>query len=304
MGVATFTICLYRGTLDMTNPLGPPGRKYELFCMSFLRAINSIFWLFGLMFVSLVTANTLVYASPLFAALLGHFCIGGAEKVTRQGAFLLFLSFVGLILVIHPWVTDPEVPDNADKTSSFWQLVGSLSELSVAVWLALYQILSRRNKDIGFPTVITTFTMYSTMIIAVVLSILAFCGWSEPFFVPLSGYQRLNLLGYAAFGSTGHILQLVSYQQGEVVTMAMLGYFEPVLTVFAQLFVLKQPISALSAIGCGLVVSCGATEVWLKNRSNAAAQSAARAFSTLPTDEHAVDTDIELTKGQADLAEL
>jgi drug/metabolite transporter (DMT)-like permease len=139
------------------------------------------------MFVSLVTANTLVYASPLFAALLGHFYIGGAEKVTRQGAFLLFLSFVGLILVIHPWVTDPEVPDNADKASSFWQLVGSLSELSVAVWLALYQILSRRNKDIGFPTVITTFTMYSTMIIAVVLSILAFCGWSEPFFVPLSG---------------------------------------------------------------------------------------------------------------------
>jgi drug/metabolite transporter (DMT)-like permease len=70
--------------------------KFMIFA-SFLSAIRMIFYFIGFTFTSIGNAVVLVYTWPIFSAILGFIFL--KEEIIKRNVYLMFVSFVGILLI-------------------------------------------------------------------------------------------------------------------------------------------------------------------------------------------------------------
>lgn len=252
LGISTLSVAKCRGEIKEFPALGRSGQRKALLVMTILRCSDSVLWLSGLMFISLVEANALIYSNVMIASVIAHFWLGGVERISWiKGAFLL-LGTAGVVLIVRPWNIETE------GMSVARHLAGVACELGTALAFAGFQLFSRKRADIPSSTVVSSLTIYSMLLSMLVMHILAFSGVSGPLWATrVSSKAMLFAMGYAISTALGQFFQMLSFRMGDVITMGVVGYLEPVLSVFAQLFILNQPILIETGIGCGLVILAG-----------------------------------------------
>lgn len=260
LGVSTLLVAKLRGEIKQFPALGEEGQRKDLFVMALLRCSDSVLWLLGLTFISLVEANALIYSNVIIASLIAHFWIGGVDRISPLKAGFLVLGSAGVVLIVRPWTV--EVEGSAER-----HLAGVACELGTALAFASFQVFSRKRAEIPSPTMVSSFTIYSMIFSMLAMHVCSFAGFGGAMWAtPISLEDMLYAFGYAACSAIGQYCQMLCFRLGDVVTMGVVGYLEPVLAVVAQIYILDKPILIETGLGCGLVILAGIAASCVGNR--------------------------------------
>lgn len=181
-------------------------------------------------YLSIGTAVSLRYTSPIFAAILAIIFL--KEKIFKTQWLYFFMAFIGVLLI--------KGFDNEINITGLILIVVS-AFFSGLVYVVITKI---GNKD--HPVVIVNYFMWISTIIGGIFSI---NNWVTP-----EGTDWFFLLSLGVFGYFGQVLMTKAYQLGSANKIVPLKYIEVVFTMLLAMFWFGDEYPILSVLGVVLVV--------------------------------------------------
>ena len=250
---STFQLVFFRsiGSLLITYSFlkyqGIPqwGNQKKLLILRALVGVTSMFLFFwGIHFVSIGSAVTLRYISPIFAAILAVVFLKEVIKPIQWVFFLM--AFVGVFLIKS---YDPSGSD-----------FGVLLILFAAFFSAIVYILISKIGKKDHPVVV----VHYFMLVATTLGGLgSFFTWKSP-----TNFDLLLLLTLGIFGFFGQLFMTKAFQNAEAHMVAPFKYVEVLFTLLFGVFVLSETYDFFHLLGAFLVIAGLVMNVLYKTKKN------------------------------------
>ena len=208
-------------------------------------ALSAFFY--SLTQLSLATALTLNYTSPLFLALVMPLTL--KERPSRAQYFTVALGFVGVALLLRPWEAGGNLAAG---------LVGLLSGFLAALAYVHVRQLGLRQE----PEWRTVFWF------AAVCSVGAAGLASTHEWHPVSLDNVGVLLALGVFATAGQFTMTRAYRRGETAVVAALAYSTVVFGSLLDVIIWNERLPALAWAGILLTVTAGLWAVRLNTRNN------------------------------------
>ncbi|MFK8059787.1 MAG: DMT family transporter [Polaribacter sp.] len=237
---SVYQIVFFRsfGTLVITIPLTIKSKtlffgknKKLLFLRGFLGVISLTCFFQSLNYLSIGTAVSLRYTSPIFAAIFSLFFL--KEKIKPIQWFLFLIAFIG-VLIIKGFGTE---------LNSLGLLLILLSAISLGfIFIVIRMIGNSEN-----PLVIINYFMLMAFIFGGLMSI---NNWKNP-----SLDQWLLLLSLGVFGFIGQLLMTKALQLYKTTVIAPLKYLEAVFVIIIGATWFKEIYTLWTLLGICLIFS-------------------------------------------------
>ena len=181
--------------------------------------------------LSLGTAVTIQYLSPIFTTLLAVYVLN--EKVRPAQWLFFLLSFTGVLII----------QGVSSEAENFYILIGILSALGSA----FAYITIRTIKDKEHPLVVVFHFQ--------LLGTLTGLFFTAPVFVMPSGWDWLNLILVGIFTQLGQVNMTKSLQMEKVAGVSILNYIGVVYATLAGYFLFDEHYAWSTIMGMALVVA-------------------------------------------------
>jgi len=207
------------------------GNQKKLLIMRSVVGLTSmILFFWGIHYITIGSAVTLRYVSPIFAAILAVFFL--KEKIRPLQWLFFVMAFTGVFLI-----------KSYDSSGSNF---GVFLVLLAAFFSAIvYIILSKIGKG-DHPVVVVHYFMLTATIVGGIGSLFQ---WNTP-----SLNDLLLLLSLGVFGFFGQLFMTKAFQNGEAHMVAPFKYVEVVFTLLFGIFVLTETYDFLHLFGTFLVI--------------------------------------------------
>ncbi|MDG1712030.1 MAG: DMT family transporter [Flavobacteriaceae bacterium] len=217
-------------------------QKKLLIMRSVVGLISMILFFLGIHYITIGSAVTLRYISPIFAAVLAVFFL--KEKIRPLQWLFFVMAFTGVFLI-----------KSYDSSGSNF---GVFLVLLAAFFSAIvYIVLSKIGKG-DHPVVVVHYFMLTATIVGGIGSIFQ---WNTP-----SLNDLLLLLSLGFFGFFGQLFMTKAFQNGEAHMVAPFKYVEVVFTLLFGVFVLTESYDFLHLFGTFLVIFGLVLNVLYKSR--------------------------------------
>jgi drug/metabolite transporter (DMT)-like permease len=181
--------------------------------------------------LSLGTAVTIQYLSPIFTTLLAVYVLN--EKVRPAQWLFFLLSFTGVLII----------QGVSSEAENFYILIGILSALGSA----FAYITIRTIKDKEHPLVVVFHFQ--------LLGTLTGLFFTAPVFVMPTGWDWLNLILVGLFTQLGQVNMTKSLQMEKVAGVSILNYIGVVYATLAGYFLFDEHYAWSTIMGMALVVA-------------------------------------------------
>ncbi|MFQ3341544.1 MAG: drug/metabolite transporter (DMT)-like permease [Flavobacteriaceae bacterium] len=222
--VITYGFLKYQGIPQWGN------QKVLLILRSLVGVTSMILFFWGLHYISIGSAVTLRYISPIFAALLAVIFLKEVIKPIQLGFF--FMAFAGVFLI-----------KSYDSSGSNF---GVLLVLLAAFFSAIVYIIIAKIGKGDHPLVVVHYFM---LIATIVGGIGSFFSWRSP-----SKQDLILLLSLGFFGFFGQLFMTKAFRNGEVHMIAPFKYVEVLFTLLFGAFVLSEQYDFFQLLGTFLVI--------------------------------------------------
>jgi drug/metabolite transporter (DMT)-like permease len=214
----------------------------QLFRSALLLAATGCF--FGaLRFLPLAEASAISYLAPIIIVMLSGPMLG--ERPDRWRWIASIAGFAGILILLRP------------GSAVFHPAV--LLLLGMALFNALYQILTRKLQDEGVHTTL----FYSALVGTVALTLLLPFGSNEA--LPTAGDAALLLL-LGLLAGVGHWLVIRAYLLAPASLLTPFSYLQMLWATAYGYAVFGQLPDGWSAIGMGVIVGSGIMLAWQERR--------------------------------------
>ncbi|HAS19255.1 MAG TPA: EamA family transporter [Flavobacteriaceae bacterium] len=221
------------------------GNQKKLMIFRSLVGVTSmILFFWGIHYITVGSAVTLRYVSPIFAGVLAVFYLKETIKPLQWLFFIM--AFLGVYLI-----------KNFDASNSNF---GVFLVLLAAFFSAIVYILISKIGKGDHPVVVVHYFM---LIATVVGGIGCFFFWKTP-----SLNDLFLLLSLGVFGFFGQLFMTKAFQNAEAHMVAPFKYVEVIFTLFFGVFVLYETYDFYHLIGTFLVVFSLILNVLYKSRLN------------------------------------
>ncbi len=210
------------------NPFG--NQRRLLVWRGMTGAISMLLFFWGVHYISVGSAVTLRYISPIFAALLAVVWLG--EKVKPIQWLFFLVSFYGVYLI-----------KSFDPSNSTF---GMLLVLIAAFFSAIVYILIAKIGHRDHPVVVVHYFMIIATILGGIGTIFY---WKTPDFNDL---LLLSSMGF--FGFFGQLFMTKAFQNGEAHMIAPFKYVEVIFTLLFGVFILFEEYQTFQIVGTVLVI--------------------------------------------------
>lgn len=193
-----YILIILGGKYILGNPVSLQTQKPLMHLIRALFGLLSMLFLYyALRFISLVDGTLLSMTNALFIPIIAWLFFG--VKTSKMVIFAIFLGFIGVVLVIHPWSSSINIHD-------FYALGSGVST-------AISIILLREIARIDGPYVIMFYYFASAFIISIII---AACDWVMP-----SSHVILLLLCIGIFGTLYHdfLIRASGYAPAAIVSV-------------------------------------------------------------------------------------
>jgi len=220
------------------------GNQRKLLILRGLVGVTSMGLFFAsVSYLSIGTAVSLRYTSPIFAAILAVIFL--KEKIFKIQWFYFFMAFVGVVLI--------------KGFSSDINVTGLALILISAFFSGLVYVLITKIGTSDHPVVIVNYFMWISTILGGVLSIF---NWKSP-----EGIQWVLLFSLGVFGYFGQLFMTKAYQIGSANKIVPLKYIEVIITMLLSIFWFGDSYPLLSIFGTLLVIIALVLNVLYKQKS-------------------------------------
>ena len=248
---STFQLVFFRslGSLFITfgflkykkiNMLG--NQKILLMLRGLVGVTSMILFFWGIHYISIGSAVTLRYVSPIFAGILAVFFLREVIKPLQWGFFLI--AFTGVFLI-----------KSYDPSGSNF---GVFLVLVAAFFSAVVYILISKIGKKDHPVVVVHYFMVTATLVGGVGCIFF---WVRP---DLEDLLLLSSLGF--FGFFGQLFMTKAFQNAEAHMVAPFKYVEVLFTIIFGFFVLKEEYDFYQFLGTFLVILGLVLNVWYKSK--------------------------------------
>ncbi|WP_026868760.1 DMT family transporter [Inquilinus limosus] len=213
-------------------------------------------FLLSLSRLTLADATALSLIAPLLMAVFGVYVL--REPSSRQLSLTIAVAIAGALLIVHPYLADLSV----------YVLVACLS----AIFYALAAVTTRKLGQ-SDPSIVTALWGNTTML-AGAAALVGLTGWTWP----VEG-DWLPVLGMGLAGGLANILYIVGLRRSRVSDVAVMDYTSFAWAAAFGILVFREPVSAASLLGAGLIVGSGAYSAfhkWRRSGAGASSKLAAR----------------------------
>ncbi|MCL5127423.1 DMT family transporter [Algibacter sp. L4_22] len=250
-GFGAYQIVFFRsiGTLLFTVPLIVKAKipilgnnKKLLFLRGLFGVISLTCFFQSLNYISLGTAASLRYTSPIFAAIFALFYL--KEKIKPIQWILFVIAFLG-VLVIKGF--------GADVNS-----LGVIFAILSAIFLGLIFIVIRKLGDSEHPLIIINYFMVLAFLFGGIMSIKY---WKTPNLT-----EWLLLLSLGVFGYVGQIFMTKSLQASETNIVVPLKYLEVVFMIIIGAFWFDEIYTLWTLFGVFLIMFGLLYNIYLKRK--------------------------------------
>ncbi len=197
-----------------------------------LLILGTACFFFALKQLPIADTLAIYFVQPILITALSPIVLG--EKVDLRRWIMVFLGFVGVLIIIRP---------------GFQQLnAGVFFALGAGTMSALYILLTRHLSATVSP-VVTTFQ--TSMIGAIGLTLALPWIWQG-----VTPQQWLLLVGIGFFAILGHYLITKAYNHGEASLLSPLGYTEMVTAVLCGWYFFDDFPDHWTFVGVGILMAC------------------------------------------------
>lgn len=248
---STFQLVFFRslGSLGITfavlktQKIPVWGNQKRLLVYRGLVGVTSmILFFWGIHYISIGSAVTLRYVSPIFAGILAVFFL---SEVIKPIQWLFFLMAIAGVFLIKSY--DP-------SGSSFGVFLVLLAAFFSAV---VYILISKIGKG-DHPVVVVHYFM---LIATLVGGVGSFFSWKTP------NYEDLLLLSsLGLFGFFGQLFMTKAFQNTEAHVVAPFKYVEVLFTLVFSVFVLRETYDVYHLLGTFFVIFGLVLNVWYKTK--------------------------------------
>ena len=248
---STFQLVFFRslGSLGITfavlktQKIPVWGNQKRLLLYRGLVGVTSmILFFWGIHYISIGSAVTLRYVSPIFA---GIFAVFFLSEVIKPIQWLFFLMAIAGVFLIKSY--DP-------SGSSFGVFLVLLAAFFSAV---VYILISKIGKG-DHPVVVVHYFM---LIATLVGGVGSFFSWKTP------NYEDLLLLSsLGLFGFFGQLFMTKAFQNTEAHVVAPFKYVEVLFTLVFSVFVLRETYDVYHLLGTFFVIFGLVLNVWYKTK--------------------------------------
>jgi drug/metabolite transporter (DMT)-like permease len=238
IGFSVYQIVFFRslGTIVITIPLALKadvaflGQKRKLLLLRGLLGVISLTSFFqSLNYLSIGTAVSLRYLSPIFAAIFAMIFL--KEKIKSIQWFLFFIAFLG-VLVIKGFGVDVNS-------------IGVLFVLLSAITLGLIFIVIRKIGSLENPFVIINYFMIMALVFGGVMMI---DDWKTP-----SSNEWCLLLSLGVFGFFGQLYLTKAFQSYKTTVIAPLKYLEVIFAMLIGVFWFEDIYNWWTILGISMI---------------------------------------------------
>ena len=222
------------------NILG--NRKGLLILRSFLGLTAMSLFFMSLKYLTVGTAVSLRYLSPIFATLFAVVLLG--EKLRAMQWPLFFIAFSG-VLVLKGF-------DGAINN------IGLILILTASVFSGLVYVAIRRIGSSDHPIVIVNYFMFVGTVVGGLLSIF---DWKTP-----KGNEWWLFLSLGIFGFFGQVFMTKAFQIAKTNVIAPLKYIEVIFTVSVGILWFGDVYSLWSVLGILMIVGALVANVWVSKK--------------------------------------
>jgi drug/metabolite transporter (DMT)-like permease len=217
-------------------------QKSLLILRGVVGVISMVLFFWGIHYISVGSAVTLRYVSPIFTGIIAVFFLKETIKPLQWAFFVM--AFLGVYLI-----------KSFDATSSNF---GVFIVLLAAFFSALvYLVISKIGKR-EHPVVVVHYFMVTATIVG---GLGCFFNWRPP------GFEELVfLLSLGVFGFFGQLFMTKAFQNAEAHQVAPFKYVEVILTLFFSVIVLDETYNLLHLLGTFLIVFSLLLNVWYKSK--------------------------------------
>lgn len=250
---SAYQIVFFRsiGTLCFTIPLIIKNKipflgnnKKWLFLRGVAGVISLTCFFQSLNYLSLGTAVSLRYTSPIFAAIFALMFL--KEKVKPMQWFLFLIAFIG-VLIIKGFGVDVNS-------------IGIIFAILSALFLGLIFVLIRKIGDSENSLVIINYFMVMAFVFGGLMSI---NHWKNPNMV-----EWLLLLSLGVFGYVGQLYLTKAFQSYETNVIAPLKYLEVVFMILIGTFWYQETYNLWTLLGVLLIMVSLIYNVYLKRKKS------------------------------------
>jgi len=196
---------------------------------------------YGLLQVSSIVAAVIISTIPLFSPLVAHFYL--REKITRMNVLGIFISTVGVVLVI--------VKDDLTFTASVYGiLLLMLAVLSAVVYSA---VLIRLTEKYNVYTIITTQNAIGVLFFLPLFFIVDFDQFAKVGF-RIEPFVPILLLAFFASSLSYMFYSFGMYKLG-IARANIFANLIPIFTAFFAYIVLGETINYINMVGIVVVIS-------------------------------------------------
>lgn len=195
---------------------------------------STICYYIALRYVSLPTAASVNFTSPLMVALLAIPLLGESVGLRRWMAILL--GFTGALVIIRPG-SDVVHP-------------AALLVIGTALCYGLYQVLTRKVAPYDSSE---TSIIYTALVGFVVTSMVV----PFDFKMPANGFDLLIFFAPGLFGGLGHFCLVKAYENGPASAISPFNYAQLVGSVTLSVVIFSEVPDFWTWIGCGIIVASG-----------------------------------------------
>lgn len=225
------------GTLAFTVPLifkykisFLGNNKRLLFLRGALGVVSLTLFFESLNYLSVGTAVSLRYTSPLFAAMFAYLLL--KERIKPIQWFLFLIAFIG-VLIIKGY--------GLNVTA-----IGFLLIMSSALFLGLIFVVIRKLGNKEHPLVIINYFMIMTFFFGGFMSI---HNWKQPNFL-----EWILLLSLGVFGYVGQLNMTKAFQSDKTTIIAPLKYLEVIFTIIIGASWLDEQYNYWTLLGILLIL--------------------------------------------------
>jgi len=205
----------------------------------------------GLVYITAQLERLVLFTYPIFVMLLGWAFFGA--KLTRQGLFAAFVTYLGLVVVFNGGIT----------TDAWSTGMGTILVLGAALSFALYQLLAKNFISLMGSTLFTSIAMST----AAFGSIIHWYLFSSAGVSHLSPRYLMLVAGTAVFAT---ILPsfLINAGMGRIgaQSTAMISTISPLVTIYLAVLFLGEQFTLIDALGTALIIAGIGLYTWFDMR--------------------------------------
>ena len=221
------------------------GNQKSLLLFRSVVGLTSMFFFFSaLKYISVGTAVSLRYISPIFAAIFAIFLLKERVKLIQ---WLCFLIAFGGVVVLRKFEID-------------LNYTGLTLGLCSAFFAGLVYISINMIGNRDHPVVVVNFFM---LVSAIVGGIFAINNWTEP-----TPEQWLVLISLGISGYVAQLFMTKAFQIGETNVIAPLKYVEVIFSIILGVLLFREVYSMLTLVGIALIILGLAANIYFKKKSN------------------------------------